>query len=234
MKTTIDLADIKNRLYERLKRSGWHNKLKAFLLSSEFDAIIEYLADQVEKGNRFTPPLRYLLRSFEECPYGMLKVVMIGDYPYSRIGVCDGIGLSCSLTKREEPALKAVFDTLEQHTEETYNRDTDLGRWSRQGILMINTALTCQLDRPSSHTSIWLPFTSFLFDMLNYENRGLVFVFMGTEAGKFSDLIGEQHYKIHVPHPAINSPDGRTWNQLTLFSSIDRIMRENYQTDIQW
>jgi len=222
------------RLYGRLKASGWHNKLKGFLLSSDFDAIIEYLADQVGKGHRFTPPLRYLLRAFEECPYDQLKVVIIGDYPYSRIGVCDGIGFSCSLSQREEPALKIIFDTLEQLHEGDYHRDPDLSRWSRQGILLINSAFTCQLDKPQSHGPIWQPFLSYLFDMLNFENRGLVFVFIGNQAGCLSQLIGDKHYKIHIPHPSEAVQEGKAWNHKGVFSKIDQVAKENYQTTILW
>mgnify|MGYP003648314847 CR=1 FL=1 len=76
---TINLEDIKIKLYEKLKPSGWGDKLKTFILSEDFDKILMALLKDAQEGKRFTPQIKQLFRAFEECPYNELKVVMIGQ-----------------------------------------------------------------------------------------------------------------------------------------------------------
>lgn len=76
---TVDLNDIKFKLYEKLKASGWADKLKTFILSDDFDKILNYLLKEARAGQRFTPPIKQIFRAFEECPYDKLKVVVIGQ-----------------------------------------------------------------------------------------------------------------------------------------------------------
>jgi len=76
---TINLEDIKIKLYEKLKPSGWGYKLKTFIMSEDFDKILIALLKDAAKGKRFTPQIKQVFRAFEECPYNELKVVMIGQ-----------------------------------------------------------------------------------------------------------------------------------------------------------
>jgi uracil DNA glycosylase len=75
----VDLRDTQIKLYERLKPSGWGDVLKTFLLSTDFESILETLLKQAKEGKRFTPQLKLVFKAFEECPLKDLKVVVIGQ-----------------------------------------------------------------------------------------------------------------------------------------------------------
>jgi uracil DNA glycosylase len=77
--STVNLEEVKTKLYEKLKPSGWGDKLKTFILSDDFDKILQYLLNESKSGKHFTPVLKQVFRAFEECPYNELKVVMIGQ-----------------------------------------------------------------------------------------------------------------------------------------------------------
>ena len=79
MTEQINLEDIKLKLIEKLKPSGWADKLRGFVQSSDFNKILEVLYKLREDGKRFTPPLKQVFRAFEECPLKNLKVVMMGQ-----------------------------------------------------------------------------------------------------------------------------------------------------------
>jgi len=79
MAEVVNLQDVQQKLYERLKPSGWADKLKMFLLSDDFSRILKRLYDEATAGKRFTPQLKQVFRAFEECPYKDLKVVIIGQ-----------------------------------------------------------------------------------------------------------------------------------------------------------
>ena len=87
MNQTIDIEEIKKKLYENLKPSGWHRVLRMFIFSSDFDNILLQLIKQTRDGKRFTPKVKQLFRAFEECPYTDLKVIIIGQDPYPQLGV---------------------------------------------------------------------------------------------------------------------------------------------------
>lgn len=79
MTEQVNLEEIKVKLIEKLKPSGWAVKLKGFVQSSDFDKILQTLYNLREEGKRFTPPLKQVFRAFEECPVSKLKVVIIGQ-----------------------------------------------------------------------------------------------------------------------------------------------------------
>ena len=157
---TVNLEEIKGKLYEKLKPSGWGDKLKTFIMSDDFDKILRKLLAEVKDGQRFTPVLKQVFRAFEECPYKDLKVVMIGQDPYPYQGVADGIAFSCANTGKPEASLryilKEVADTV--YLEGGSNWDPDLKRWSNQGILMLNIAFTTTIGKVGQHYALWQPF----------------------------------------------------------------------------
>jgi uracil DNA glycosylase len=75
----INLEDIKLKLIEKLKPSGWADKLRGFVQSSDFDKILEVLYKLREDGKRFTPPLKQVFRAFEECPVEKIRIVVLGQ-----------------------------------------------------------------------------------------------------------------------------------------------------------
>lgn len=79
LEVEVNLDEVKMKLYDRLKLSGWGDKLRTFILSDAMDSILAQLLKEAREGERFTPPLKSVFRAFEECPYKDLKVVIIGQ-----------------------------------------------------------------------------------------------------------------------------------------------------------
>jgi uracil-DNA glycosylase len=171
----INLKDIQQKLYEGLKESGWADKLKLYILSEDFYNILKKLLEESQDGKRFTPVLKQLFRAFHECPYKKLKVIVIGQDPYPQAGVADGISFSCSNTQKIQRSLKFIFKEIEDtvYPLDGYEWNPDLTRWSNQGVLMLNTALTCEIGNIGSHVQLWKPFIEDLFTMLNDCNNGI-------------------------------------------------------------
>jgi uracil DNA glycosylase len=64
--------------------------------------------------------------------------------------------------------------------------DPDLTRWSNQGILLLNTALTTTVGKIGQHYVIWKPFMAYIFDHLTWNNSGLVYIYMGKQAQEWA------------------------------------------------
>jgi len=222
----INLEEVKCKLVERLQPSGWANKLRGFIQSSDFDKILDTLYKLREDGKRFTPPLKQVFRAFEECPHDKLKVIMIGQDPYPHFGVADGLAFSCSNTGKPQPSLKNMFEAIERNVYEDFPtyQDPNLTRWANQGVLLLNSALTCQVDKVGSHYAIWQDFIAYTMDILNYTDSGLIFVLLGKQAQELESMIGDHHHIIKVSHPASAAYTKTVWDCGNLFNQCNKII----------
>ena len=226
MTEQINFEEVKLKLIEKLRLSGWADKLKGFLQSSDFDKVLAELYRLREDGKRFTPPLKQVFRAFEECPYDKLKVIIIGQDPYPYINVADGLAFSCSMTDKIQPSLRNMFEAIEKTVYQEFPtyQDPNLTRWANQGILLLNSALTCQVDKIGSHYNVWKEFIAYTMDILNYTDSGLIFVLMGKQAQELESMIGEHHHVIKVSHPASAAYTKTTWDCGDMFNEINKII----------
>jgi uracil-DNA glycosylase len=236
MKTETEINEIKQKIFDKLEPSGWGRVLKSFMFSSEFTDILSKLYELSVADKRFTPTLKQLFRAFEECPYDDLKVVFIGQDPYPQLGVADGISFSCGNTNKLQPSLKFILQEVDRtvYGNHVISEDLDLKRWSNQGILMLNTALTVEVGKIGSHYDIWKNFTAYLLDWLNNYNPGLIYVYMGKKAEEWSVLTGDNNYKFTVKHPASAAYNGSKWDSNDIFNKISKLVEKNNGQKIIW
>jgi uracil-DNA glycosylase len=230
----VNLKDVQEKLYEKLQASGWNKILKGFVLSEEFYKILDRLLTESNAGDKFTPMIKDLFRAFEECPYDTVRVVVVGQDPYPKVDVADGIAFSCSKSD-VQPSLRYIFSGIEGEGLVSC-RDKDLSHLSRQGILLLNTALTTQVKKIGTHVELWKPFTSYLLNTLSAYDTGLVYIFMGKKAQEFSYLIdSDMNYKLECSHPASAAYSGqKTWDSNGVFTETNRILKKNYNLEINW
>ena len=237
MKEKLELDKIVDKLYEDLIPSGWARVLRSFMYSSDFKNILQTLAQESSLDRRFTPPLRDVFRAFKECPYEELKVVIVGQDPYPTIDIADGIAFSCSKTMKLQPSLKFMLSEVNRtvYNGEPISNSPDLTRWANQGILMLNTALTTQINKVGMHYNIWKPLLNYLFDFLSNYNNGLVYIYMGKEASTWADSVNDNCYKLFCAHPASAVYNKfRSWDSKDVFPTAHKIVQENYNYSINW
>jgi len=114
MISSVNLQDVKEKLHKKLEVSGWGEKLRSFMLSTDMDKILDVLLKEAMDGKRFTPPMKYVFRAFEECPYDKVNVVIIGQDPYPQLEVADGIAFSCSIKDKPEVSLQHIFKAIKE------------------------------------------------------------------------------------------------------------------------
>jgi uracil-DNA glycosylase len=232
----MDIEQIKQKMFDKLEPSGWGKVFKSFIFSSEFEKILNKLWDLSNKNSRFAPTLKQIFRAFEECPYDKLQVVIVGQDPYPTLNVADGIAFSCSNTNKLQPSLKFILQEVDKtiYDNHVISKDLDLKRWSNQGILLFNTALTVEIGKIGSHYDIWKPFTAYLFDYLNQNNSDLIYVYMGKKAQEWSDLTNDDNHKFFIKHPASAAYNGSKWDSDDIFNKISLILNNKDKTIITW
>lgn len=113
-----------------------------------------------------------IFKAFRSCPLKDCKVVFLGQDPYPQQGVATGILFGNSKDTPEDklsPSLQVVKEAAINY-EIPHNRidfDNTLESWAKQGILMINTAFTCEVGRVGYHFDIWKPFAEQLAEVKN-------------------------------------------------------------------
>lgn len=209
--------------------------LNYFFNQIEFQAIIADLIYEYEKGYKFTPKFKDIFNAFLLCPAKDIKVIFIGQDPYPQEGVADGISFSCSKTGKEQPSLRHIFNAIESelYPQGTYIRDTDLSRWSKQGVIMMNTALTCRVGEIGSHYHIWKDFTKSFLEYINKKHKDAIIVLLGKKAEEWHPYVKNLHV-IKVSHPASAAYSGGKWDSRNLFSKVNLKLKELGKVAINW
>lgn len=179
-----------------------------------------------------------VFRAFHICDYDNLQIVMLGQDPYPQKGVATGILFGNSPSTSEEglsPSLKvikeAVIDPTRPHEPIVF--DNSMESWAHQGILMINSALTVEMNRIGSHVMLWRNFIAKLLKNLSEYNPGLIYVLYGAQAQTFRPYINKNNTIFEVKHPAYYARTGQRW-KTDLFEQINVILKEKNNTHIKW
>jgi uracil-DNA glycosylase len=232
----ITLDEIKQKIINKLKPSGWDVVLNDFIYSKDFDKILSTLYKQSLNGNKFTPILKDIFKAFELCPYSELKVVVVGQDPYPKKGVADGIAFSCGHTRDKQPSLRYLLEEVNRtvYDSASASTDPDLSRWAEQGILMLNVALTTVVNKVGQHYILWRPFLAYLFDKLNWEKSGIVYIYMGKKAEEWINAVSDASYKFVVTHPASAYHNNDVWDCKDVFNKTSEIIRKRFNYEIKW
>lgn len=180
-----------------------------------------------------------VFRAFELCPLNDLKVVMLGQDPYPQKGVATGILFGNKEEISEDdlsPSLKTVKEAAINSEVPHYciTFDQTLESWSKQGILMINSALTVEMNRVGSHVMLWRPFISKLLKNLSDYDTGIVYVLFGKQAQTFKPYINDRfNHIIEIEHPAYFARSG-TKMPHELFVNISNTVKGIYGVPIEW
>lgn len=162
--------------------------------------------------NILCPALPNVFRAFKLCSLKDCRVVMIGmdPYPDKFMGKPRATGILFGNNKdvpedKLSPSLQVVKESAINfeipHNIITF--DQTLESWAKQGILMINSALTCELNKVGSHVNQWRPFVSKLLKNLSDKETGIIYILFGRQAQTLKPYINERYNDIiEIEHPA--------------------------------
>jgi len=163
------------------------------------------------------------------------EINVVQPYPYP--GVADGISFSSANNGEVPASLRYMFKDIEEtiYPGQGYEWNADLARWSNQGILMINIALTTTVNKVGQHYILWQPFLAYLFDILSFNNPGLVYVFMGNKAQEWMKSIPDNNIKLTCTHPASAAHNNlERWNSGEIFKRTEQAVQKHFNTKIIW
>ncbi len=139
------------------------------------------------------------LTSFADC-----RVVILGQDPYHGPGQAHGLCFSVQDGVPPPPSLKNIYKEMNTDLGLAAPDHGNLECWARQGVLLLNTALTVRAHAAASHRGWgWEVFTDRVISIVNGKPDKVVFILWGAHARKKKAMIDtSRHTIIESAHPS--------------------------------
>lgn len=212
---------MKREQIEKLFGPTWVDFLAPFVQSDKFKAILDALGakkkEAEEKKVGIFPDQKNLFRAFKELALPDVRVIILGMDPYPLPGYATGLAFAHPMDKKVAPSLEKIIDAIETDCYDGLQFDKNqfdctLDHWTKQGILLLNAALTVEEKLPGSHAEIWKPFTTYVIDKLVAVRNDLIFMAWGKDAQTFTANIHfVKHFVLTDEHPSNAAREKRKW-----------------------
>lgn len=172
--------------------------------SKEYYTTLRNFLKEEYKTYTIYPPKEDVFNALRLTSYSDVKVVILGQDPYHGEGQAHGLAFSVREGVPLPPSLKNMYKEIEEETGESQPESGDLTRWARQGVLLLNTALTVRSGEANSHSGKgWEIFTDRVIEVLNEREKPVIFILWGRNAKTKERLITNSRHKVFTAaHPS--------------------------------
>lgn len=188
------------------------------------------------------PPRELVFNAMRTTPFEQVRVVIIGQDPYinehRELGP-EAHGLCFSVREGipAPPSLKNIFKEIDDslHGGRQRRVSTDLTRWARQGVLLLNASLTVAAGKSNSHASLgWQVVTDDIIKTVSDKREHVVFMLWGAFAQKKAELIDlTRHLVLKTSHPSPLSAH-KGFLGSGVFLKCNRYLKKNGYPEIDW
>lgn len=169
-----------------------------------------FIRDNVLKAAPFCPEKNKIFKVFE-MPLQEVKVVILGQDPYPNPEHAIGLSFAVPNDMKKVPlSLHIIVDEIALSVDHSISLgldertpfNWDLSHWVKQGVFLLNTALTVQQGQPGSHVQYWKGFTEKVIKTLNTQDH-IIWLLWGANAIGMKELIDNSTHTIFEhTHPA--------------------------------
>lgn len=207
--------------------TNWSDKL-----SSDTLRRTDYILSELRKLCDIRPQPQDIFAVFKATKPEDVKVVIMGQDPYYSKNNANGFAFACKNTVA--PSLEQIIHAVQinyglLHTPKI---DRTLSTWIGQGVFLLNRSLSVTDGEPNSHSHLnWHLLTDEVVEVINRENRLIVWMLWGKEAQEVEKYITNQnHVILKAEHPAAASYR-KEWWKCNHFYEANRLLNEYC---IQW
>lgn len=184
------------------------------------------------------PPKGSVFKAFKSTPLDEVKIVILAQDPYNVANYASGLAFGMSnQTTDVSKSLKNIVKELESDLGFRGFVDLSLKGWANQGILLLNTILTCEIGsyKSGSHVNFgWQGFTDKILDILSEKDK-LVWMLWGNYAQRAAKnhINILDHKVIETAHPSPLSAH-RGFFGSKPFSKANSYLKEVGLSEINW
>ena len=209
------------------------------ILKDEFDKqyyleLREFLIKEY-KSHLIYPDKYKIFEALKLTDYEDVKIVILGQDPYHGPNQAHGLAFSVSLGVPIPPSLLNIYKELERDINFRIPNHGYLVDWSKQGVLLLNTALTVRAGMANSHRGKGSEvFTDQVIRLLSLREKPMVFLLWGKNAAEKEALIDtSKHLVLKAPHPSPLSAH-RGFLGCGHFSKANEFLIKNSIAPINW
>lgn len=189
------------------------------------------IENQVSKISNLTPSRDQVMRAFE-LPVDKVRVLFLGQDPYPTDGMACGLAFANTPGTKTPQSLKNLMKELESDLPGV-SATGDLAKWSNQGVMLLNSALTTEIGSSGTHQNLWREFIEEVINTLDKARQGkLVCLCLGLEAKKLASYISMDEV-VHAPHPSPLSAH-RGFFGSRIYSRVNQALSIQGQEPIDW
>jgi len=215
-------------------QNDWDEILKDEFVKPYYLQLRQFLKIEY-KNRRIYPDMHDIFNALRATSFSDTKVVILGQDPYHGAGQAHGMCFSVKRGVEPPPSLKNIFKELIADVGIAVPEHGELTCWAKQGVLLLNTALTVREGQPNSHKGKgWEIFTDTVIQKLNQKTTPVVFLLWGNNAKAKATLITNPiHVLLQAPHPSPLSAHYGFFG-CKHFSKANAILEQNGLTPIDW
>jgi uracil-DNA glycosylase len=190
--------------------NDWQELLGNYFESSDWQALEKNLQALLDLDpSAVRPEPQNFFKVLKLSPVHSVKVVILGQDPYHSAGLAQGLAFSIpaeiAVNSRAFPSsLRNISKALMLEGFGSLPNG-DLHHWAKQGVLLLNTALSVKLGEARSHTNLgWKSLIDHLISALSKQNPNLVWMLWGGHAQSKLPLIenGKDPLVLQSSHPS--------------------------------
>lgn len=183
--------------------NDWDDILKNVFKSEGFNKFLKVIKKEYDEKTCY-PEFSNIFNALKMTPYKKVKVVIIGQDPYHGEGEAHGLSFSVQKGVKIPPSLQNIFKELYEDLGVKNGSSGDLTPWTKEGVLLLNSVLTVEKDKPASHKSLgWELLTDYIIKLINLKESPVVFILWGSFArSKKAFITNKKHLIIESTHPS--------------------------------
>lgn len=213
---------------------GWDEALAPLFESDNYKKIRDFLKDEYSHHVVY-PDMYDIYNCFKYTPFNEVKAVILGQDPYHNVGQAHGLCFSVQDGIEPPPSLVNIFKELHDDVGCSIPKSGNLTKWAKEGVLLLNTALTVRAHRANSHKDCgWTWFTDNVIKILSDRRENLVFILWGGNARSKKPLIDRsKHLVLECAHPSPLSAYNGFFG-CRHFSKTNEYLAAHGKTPIDW
>jgi len=183
----------------------WKQQLTEEFDKPYFSALMQFLAQEKEKGKTIFPKVNNIFNAYNSTPFNKVKVVIIGQDPYHGTNQAHGLSFSVQNGIKPPPSLVNIYKEIKNNYPDfEIPNHGNLETWAKQGVLLLNSILTVEANKAASHQKRgWENFTDASISKISKNRAGIIFLLWGNFAQQKANLIDEQkHFILKAAHPS--------------------------------
>ncbi len=214
--------------------NSWDQYLKEEYQKEYFKKLLEFVKEEY-KTKRIYPKQNEVFNAFRYTDFNNVKVVILGQDPYHGPNQAEGLSFSVKNEVLKPPSLQNIFKELENDLKIPFPEANSLKPWAKQGVLLLNSVLTVEEHKPTSHSEKgWETFTDDVIQLINKKETPVVFILWGSYARSKKVLItNPKHLIIESAHPSPFSARNGFFGSKP-FSRTNAFLKKNNISEIDW